>query len=74
MYKIFTPVWRIVGEFITLGTLYNDMGIDCMEINGIQGQTTPDSGPEARPGGFRGSHFGGGSLFYLLYPENTPNV
>ena len=50
------------------------MGIDCMEINGIQGQTTPDSGPEARPGGFRGSHFGGGSLFYLLYPENTPNV
>ena len=62
MYKIFTPVWRIVGEFITLGTLYNDMGIDCMEINGIQGQTTPDSGPEARPGGFRGSHFGGFSL------------
>ena len=34
---LYTPVWRIVGEFITLGTLYNDMGIDCMEINGIQG-------------------------------------
>ena len=37
MCRIYTPVWRIVGEFITLGTLYNDMGIDCMEINGIQG-------------------------------------
>ncbi len=43
MCRIYTPVWRIVGEFITLGTLYNDMGIDCMEINGIQGgQITPD--------------------------------
>lgn len=53
MCRIYTPVWRIVGEFITLGTLYNDMGIDCMEINGIQGgQITPDrdSGPEARQG------------------------
>ena len=38
MCRIYTPVWRIVGEFITLGTLYNDMGIDCMEINGIQGR------------------------------------
>ena len=40
MCRIYTPVWRIVGEFITLGTLYNDMGIDCMEINDIQ--ITPD--------------------------------
>ena len=38
--RIFTPEYRIVGEFITLGTLYNDMGIDCMEINDIQ--ITPD--------------------------------
>ena len=67
--KIFTPVWRIVGEFITLGTLYNDMGIDCMEINGIQDQTTPVSGPEARPGqGDSEDHTSGVSLFYLLLP------
>ena len=73
MYKIFTPVWRIVGEFITLGTLYNDMGIDCMEINGIQGQTTPDSGPEARPGGFRGSHFGG-VLSFISFTLKTLQI
>ena len=39
---------RIVGEFITLGTLYNDMGIDCMEINDIQSrsrETLVDTGP-----------------------------
>ena len=60
MCRIYTPVWRIVGEFITLGTLYNDMGIDCMEINGIQGgQITPDRDS----GGLRGSHCG---FLYLI--------
>ena len=47
--RIFTPEYRIVGEFITLGTLYNDMGIDCMEINDIQ--ITPDRERLQRLGG-----------------------
>ena len=52
--RIFTPEYRIVGEFITLGTLYNDMGIDCMEINDIQ--ITHDRG---WAGEWRGSSQGG---------------
>ena len=55
--KIFTPEYRIVGEFITLGTLYNDMGIDCMEINDIQ--ITPDRGYRGWAGEWRGSTQGG---------------
>ena len=76
MWKIFTPVWRIVGEFITLGTLYNDMGIDCMEINGIQGVNLTRQWTRVAARGIARITLRGFSffLFYLLYPEISSNV
>lgn len=75
MCKIFTPGWRIVGEFITLGTLYNDMGIDCMEINGAsRADYLHQTVDQSRGQGDCEDHTSGVSLFYLLYPEISSNV
>ena len=69
MWKIFTPVWKIVGEFITLGTLYNDMGIDCMEINDIQITTDRERMLDQRRG--RGNQTKGGFSLSVSLRNST---
>lgn len=45
------PLLLLLGEFIALGTLYNDMGIDWMEINCSRlpnGGTGPEGADQER--------------------------